>query len=146
MHFVTFVLVPLFTEKSALPGRVHDMLVVYYAPRFTKDYDDCYPPNPKAEWDECSIGGRWDGLISGHSIDEVLPSVPLAELWERNITKVINLPPNFSLPAAIVTPDGSWHDWYNDTKTHADEEWEPIAKSILGKHRDCFAVCIDCHR
>jgi len=66
MHFVTFVLVPLSTEKSALPGRVHDMLDAYYALRFTEHYDECYPPNPKAEWDECRIGGRWDGLISGH--------------------------------------------------------------------------------
>ena len=144
MHYLTFVLVPQSAEKFEIPDLVADMLAPYYVLLFPEDYDGCYPPNPRAQWDYCCIGGRWDGLISGHSIDEFLPADEGWRVWERNIARVRDLLPSF-LPAAIITPDGLWHDWYEDTETHLDDEWEPIAKSILEAHSDCSAVCIDCH-
>jgi hypothetical protein len=53
------------------------------------------------------------------------------------------------MPFAIITPDGEWHEkgnmgWFG-MEHNEKEDWQAIARQILGEHMDCIAVAIDCH-
>jgi len=144
VHYLAFVLVPQSIEKFQVSDVVADMLAPY-GELFDENHDGrYYSPNPKAKLDQWVVGGRWDGLISGHSIGSVLSE---DGKWEGNIVKVTDLPPDL-LPAAVITPDGRWHDWYETTgitQAVRDDEWRLVVRSLLEKHRDCFAVSVDYH-
>ena len=142
MHNLALVLVPNEIPRSKIPALVNDMLLPYYV-----DFPiegGVYPQNPHAEWDEWCPGGRWDGLLPQQSSN----SHALEPEWTRNMAKVADLPPDL-IPAAIITPDGRWHDWYQDLEESewpdSDRKWSQIAKAILAQHRECIAVVVDYH-
>jgi hypothetical protein len=45
-------------------------------------------------------------------------------------------------PAAIVTPDHHWVQWFND---EGPDAWRAEARAVLERHSDCIAVIVDCH-
>jgi hypothetical protein len=50
-------------------------------------------------------------------------------------------------PAAIITPDGIWHDLNEDLPATGDPQvmrWEH-AEPLLMRYRDCLAVTVHCH-
>jgi hypothetical protein len=147
MHYPALVLVPNETKKSAIPDLVSDMLLPYYVNVLIEP--GVYPPNPHAEWDWWRPGGRFDGLLPQQSNNGYASEDDALEPeWTRNMAKVADLPPDL-IPAAIITPDGEWHDWYDDVKQFESSEregkWDQIAKAILSQHRECIAVVVDYH-
>jgi hypothetical protein len=68
------------------------------------------------------------------------------EMIEANIVPTRRLPADFS-PRAVITPDGSWHDFgYGRDLTPEDRrELEPRRQALLTEHNDCLAVACDLH-
>jgi hypothetical protein len=93
----------------------------------------------KETWEECQI------LHSSDQIEDVIAC---------NSCPVNDLPSPFYC-AAIITPDGVWHDlgdfgWtfrINDTDEGraALARWRSHAQSLLDNCKDCLAVGIHCH-
>lgn len=90
--------------------------------------------NPDSKWDWFVIGGRWNGAFGG-----------------KNETTVGEILACGKIPFAIVTPDG-WAErgemgwWGSVSNEKPDGEWEPAAKSLLGKLDPATkAFVIDCH-
>lgn len=97
--------------------------------------------NPKAKWDWYEIGGRWSRQLSGNVISAT------ALLEKPNLKEL--------LPAAIVTPDGWWHEWETfivegwmkwHTERKKDSTWLREVKNALLAHPDSRVVCVDIHR
>lgn len=97
--------------------------------------------NPKGKWDWYEIGGRWSGRIPG----DVISAKALLRKW--NLSTL--------LPAALVTPDGWWHEWETfivegwmkwRTERKTGREWLEIVKGALSDHSDMRVVCVDIHR
>ena len=139
MHYLAFVIVPRQVAECDVPIFVALMLEPYNVN--LPIVVGVYPMNPRAEWDYWNVGGRWDGLISGHSN---VYGEGLVAKWARNTVKVSELPKDI-LPDVIVTPDGCWHDFWNDTKNHEPDEWDSKARLIISQHSDSLAVVIDYH-
>ncbi|MFA6038700.1 MAG: hypothetical protein WCV62_01600 [Candidatus Peribacteraceae bacterium] len=96
--------------------------------------------NPQAKWDFYEIGGRWNCFP-----DDVIAALALLE--KKNLKEI--------LPAAMVTPDGLWHErdafivdgwmkWRMDRKN--DGIWLKEVKEALRMHPDTRIVCVDIHR
>ena len=73
-------------------------------------------------------------------------------VWVRNVIKVSELPPDIH-SAAIVSPDGKWHDefeeiprWEGLDSDELERVWDETSESILYQHCDCVVVIVDCHR
>jgi hypothetical protein len=147
MHYLAFVLVPRVVGKSEMPKFVANMLEPYNVDLPIEG--GVYPENPSAEWDEWWIGGRWDGMVSRGSDPAREGDEGFESKWARNTVKVSDLPPE-AVPAVVVTPDGRWHDWYEDVDRGGDwseqeREWDRIARAILAQHREYVAVAVDFH-
>ena len=96
--------------------------------------------NPQAHWDWYEIGGRWDGHIPGNVL-----SVP-ALLKRRDLKSL--------LPAALVTPGGSWHQretFVTDSWLHgrfeskSERDWLIEVRETLGSYPEHRVVCVDVH-
>ncbi len=140
MHTLTFVLLrPPFGDLSA----AIDSLL---APHRMKD--DEY--DPARRWDYWTMG---DNNIADA---ETETAIGLAEddEYHGNVCFVSRLEGRRT-PAAIVTPDGAWHDLFDfgwkfmerDTTQgqQAYDRWCAHAAALLAAHRDCLAVEIDTH-
>jgi hypothetical protein len=111
--------------------------------------------NPDSKWDWWVIGGRWDGIISKsgkqrESKDGGFNFGDEHHDMEKNICLVKELPAK-SLPFAIVTPDGEWHEkgemgWWGLTNNEKeDNTWEKELHKILKKYADDYIIGVDCH-
>ncbi len=96
--------------------------------------------NPNAKWDWYAIGGRWHGHLPGNVMSA-------ATLLKRPDLKSL-------LPAALVTPGGTWHQretfvvtsWFKghfDRKS--DREWLTEVREALESSSDYRVVCVDVH-
>lgn len=81
--------------------------------------------NRQGMWDECQLGGDWNGIVPG------------------NVCRVSELPKDF-FPFHLITPNGKWHQKADITKK-ADREWRPHVKRLLARYRDCTVVVVDIH-
>ncbi len=97
--------------------------------------------NPKAKWDWYEIGGRWCQRFPGHVI------ATAALLEKKNLKEI--------LPAAMVTPNGWWHEWETfivegwmkwRTERKKANSWLREVKAALKAHPDMRVVCVDIHR
>lgn len=67
-----------------------------------------------------------------------------------DIQPVRNIPEGF-VPAAVVTPDGQWHEegrvgWWNSLeRTHDENDWVKIVAALYVQYRHETAVLVDCH-
>jgi len=69
------------------------------------------------------------------------------EMFEANTVPVNELPADFSC-RAIVTPDGSWHDFgyaNDDVGPETRREWAQKRQELFAEHHDCLAVACDLH-
>jgi hypothetical protein len=97
--------------------------------------------NPDGRWDWWSFGGRWDSAIQNDFSKTNPYKISHTHRLNCNISIPRRLIDHNIIPAAIVTPDGCWHeeeDWKNWT-------WEDTVRSIFSKNLDALAVGIDCH-
>ena len=97
--------------------------------------------NPNGRLDWWSFGGRWDGAAQDDFSKVTPTTISHTNRLEGNMTTPQFLIDHDITPAAIVTPDGKWHEeerWKN-------WEWPDTAKSILSKNLEALAVGLDCH-
>jgi len=96
--------------------------------------------NPKAKWDWYEIGGRWR-----HFPNNVIAASALLE--KKNLKEI--------LPAAMITPDGWWHEWETfvvegwmrwRTERKKSIAWLQEVKAALKAHPESRVVCVDIHR
>lgn len=96
--------------------------------------------NPKAKWDWYEIGGRWR-----HFPNNVIAASALLE--RKNLKEI--------LPAAMVTPDGWWHEWEAfivegwmkwRTERKKDGEWLKELQNALRAYPEHRVICVDIHR
>lgn len=132
--------------KATTPeGRYADYI------RFHKDFNERGEPvsthNPDAKWDWYTIGGRWNGWITGRTAADTrdLRQVDLAsnlattsEALERGI-----------IPTAILTPDGEWHElgtvgWFG-VILRQKPDWPQTVSRLFREHPDHHAVIVDAH-
>ncbi|MEK7218842.1 MAG: hypothetical protein AAB728_05255 [Patescibacteria group bacterium] len=97
--------------------------------------------NPEGRWDWYEIGGRWSGCFRGNVISAK------ALLEKKNLKDI--------LPAFMVTPDGSWHEWETFVtegwmKWHVekkkDGEWMKIIRDALAAYPNFRVACVDIHK
>ncbi|MDG6987695.1 MAG: hypothetical protein JRN21_00010 [Nitrososphaerota archaeon] len=102
--------------------------------------------NPKGEWDWWRVGGRWDGAIQGKPQDYDGHGNVFGEgHLEHNISTPKFMLDHDIIPAAIVTPDGVWHE--EDFENFEGwARWSVRAKSILSNNLETLAVGIDIHK
>jgi hypothetical protein len=60
--------------------------------------------------------------------------------------------PQLFVPAAVVTPDGAWHEearlgWWGLEleRVESPGDWRAIVSTLLADHRDAAVVLVDCH-
>jgi hypothetical protein len=108
--------------------------------------------NCKGEWDYWLVGGRFEDLLSPYkSKNLILPSDIESCVCEvKNISSDVRC-------AAIVTPDGKWHDsnefgvpnYPNQTSEEQLEismrAWSEFKNVCFKKYENDYAVIIDCH-
>jgi len=97
--------------------------------------------NPNGKWDWWSFGGRWDRAIQGDPSRTNAFSISHTHELDGNTTTPQFLIDCNITPAAIVTPDGVWHE----EERWKSWEWDDTSKSILSKNLETLAVGIDCH-
>ena len=96
--------------------------------------------NPDSQWDWWAIGGGWDG--SWHP-DNVLPVRDLLAAWGQHVHPTI--------PFAVVTPDGEWHQhgqmgWFGmASNTISADDWGQTVRTLLQANPDALAVACDLH-
>ena len=95
--------------------------------------------NPNSKWDWYQIGGRYTGLISNRkAVNSDI--VSLSSIKKFGDDKI---------PYALVTPDKAWHQkgtmgWWG-ISTNEDKNWKEVARTLLEKYKDCYAIVVDCH-
>jgi hypothetical protein len=96
--------------------------------------------NPQARWDWYEIGGCRDSHLPGNvlSVQALLKQSDLKSL----------------LPAALVTPGGSWHQWETFVsdgwrtgrfERKSDRAWLIEVRETLGSYPEHCVVCVDVH-
>lgn len=128
MHSFTIVLLPPpFTELRA---RAEALLA-----RHRLDEDD-----PARGWrtDYWTIG---DDRIADDATQREL-GIQADDYMHRNVSFVRSLAPDLT-PAAIVTPDGCWHD-LSDCGG-AWDRWRAHVREVLAAHAHCVAIAFDTH-
>jgi hypothetical protein len=102
--------------------------------------------DPAEHHDWWVIGGRWDGLLG--RVGGVAANVALLEALPGRVC-----------PAAVVTPEGDWHEgptslangeFREPADMPQDElaavaDWQRTYESFAERHRGQFAVAVDCH-
>lgn len=75
---------------------------------------------------------------------------------DNDVLPIAEIDPTF-VPAAIVTPDGNWHEegrpgWFGTripdeggSEPKPGAVWEAVVKAIYEQHPDATAVLVDCH-
>jgi hypothetical protein len=156
-HFLVGVIVPKGTKN--VQSYIDGVMDAYNENLEVNEYkgDDGEPCtyNPDSKWDWYVVGGRWDGIISKNG--EQMPSDDGGFNFgdkhhdiENNTCMVRHLPAK-SLPFAIVTPDGEWHEkgsmgWWGITKDEKeDKKWEKEVAEILKEYKNDYMVGMDCH-
>ena len=96
--------------------------------------------NPNVQWDWYEIGGRYQDHLPGN--------IQLAEtLLNRSDLKSL-------LPAALVTPDGTWHERETFITTSwtegrfvakLDRDWLKEVREALSHYPMYRVVCVDLH-
>lgn len=110
--------------------------------------------------DQPGSRGRYDYLIGAlqQSFDDPVAEGQLPHNLRRayagNICERANLPPGM-VPAALVTPDGEWHDlsdsgWRmmnqpSDENHAALARWEKRYRQLVAEHQDCWVVEVWAH-
>jgi hypothetical protein len=147
---MTLVLLPPDTPDPA--ERAEEVMQTFWiidlAERYDPDHWDPYGPArmlPGMERFKCDafiIGGIYSGDILGidphyveHDGQTYIDPRP-----EDNICPASDVAPT-ATPYAIVTPDGTWHEWTRETA----DTWDSTARDLLTQHSDCTAVAFDCH-
>ena len=151
-HFLTVVLVPAETPHSALFDAVETLLAPFdenldvdtysvdceccngVAEQADPQCEDCqgtgkllFTYNPDTQWDWWKINGRWD--------DNVLSARDLLISWESHA--------NPTIPFAVVTPDGQWHQ-HAVNEVSADD-WDQTVRTLLAAFPDALAVVCNLH-
>jgi hypothetical protein len=149
-HWMTVVLLPADTPDPA--ERAEEVMKTFWIIDLAErwDTDDPWDPDtprmrPGMERFKCDgfiIGGRFSGAILGREPHYVMQDGRkyIDPRPEDNICPVSDLPAGVD-PGAIVTPDGSWHEWTRETA----DTWDDTARELFARHRDCVAVAFDCH-
>ena len=110
--------------------------------------------------DEPEGRGRYDHLVGAleKSLNDPVAEGRLPPTVRRsysgNICEHANLRPDI-VPAALVTPDGEWHDlsdfgWRmlnepSDENRAAFERWEKRYRELIAAHQDCWVVEVWAH-
>ena len=97
--------------------------------------------NPDGKWDWWSLGGRWDRAIRGDFSRTNPYMISHAHDLDGNASSPKFLVDNDIVPAAIVTPDGRWHE----AEEWKEWEWDNRAKSIFAENLATLAIGVDCH-
>jgi hypothetical protein len=97
--------------------------------------------NPNGKWDWWTFGGRWDRAIQGDFSRTNPYEISHAHELDGNVLTPQFVIDHNVIPAAIVTPDGQWHE----EEEWKEWAWKDTAKSILLKNLSALAVGIDCH-
>ncbi len=107
--------------------------------------------NPDSKWDRYRIGGRWDGEIAGKPADSAdggFNFSPEHERLDNNIARVKDMA---TVPFAILTPDGEWHErgqmgwWGIAHNEKPDDAWAREVEQIKAAYGDHHIVGVDCH-
>lgn len=103
--------------------------------------------NPKSKWDWWVIGGRWSGYLPGKtsSREREDESLEVNSMHMKDLPEVLD---EGSVPFAIVTPDGEWHErgrmgWFAVVHNENDD-WDEQAVQILEKYRGTDHVLVVC--
>ena len=102
--------------------------------------------DPAEHHDWWVIGGRWDGLLG--QIGGLAANVALLETLPGRVC-----------PAAVVTPEGDWHEGRTslanvefrepadvpEDELAASADWQRTYESFAERYRGQFAVAVDCH-
>jgi len=166
MHFLTVALVP--SEVGQEAGAVERYIEKQMLAHFHPDSDGWAGPTSK--FDYYGVGGNFDGLLHGLTGQ---PSEEPTSFWQRLVRRRelrlrrnscspedlrkhlalwVNAPTKEAapeegvLPAAVLTPDGTWHGEIL-VEEGVDEliRWLTEVVAILQDHGDCTAVGLDCH-
>ncbi|PSR32193.1 MAG: hypothetical protein C7B46_15365 [Sulfobacillus benefaciens] len=87
--------------------------------------------NPDSQWDWWAIGG-WDGSLHP---DNVLPVRDLLVSWASHAHP--------TMPFAVVTPDGQWHQ--HAVNAVSADDWGQTVRMLLQADLDALAVTCDLH-
>jgi hypothetical protein len=126
--------------RATTPQQYYDERI-----RFHEQFDDEGRPistyNPDSKWDWYAIGGRWDGWINDREASN--------ESIEDNSALVEEAVARNSIPHAVITPDGDWHErgemgWFATLLTE-NENWEQDARAILAPYAGYRFVIVDAH-
>jgi hypothetical protein len=132
------------------------------------DLDDCCKGtgtykstyNPKSQWDWWDYGGRWNREIHGDYKGDENGGFNFGDQYRRLSENMVTVPdllergrkPDQNIvPFAVLTPDGEWHQrgemgWFGMVRNPEDaKEWKQRFGGILERHKDCYAIGIDCH-
>lgn len=139
-HFLTFVIVEAGADEAA--RRAHEMLAPYFAS------DGLYSgEKPRAKFDGCVIGGRFDGQLFGAEPEYNLTPAEFQRRYgldvlrdEDNVRAASEVPAKLT-PYAVVTPAGEWLDC---EKKDAGV-WRAEVRELLRLHARCVVVAVDCH-
>lgn len=113
--------------------------------------------NPKARWDWWVVGGRWDGwLTETHhpGRPQGLNAIPFGQPLSENSVpteELLKLGSAATIPFALVTPDGEWHQkgrmasWAFVLNEKPMAEWHQEVLKLYKQHFDTIAVMLDCH-
>ena len=112
--------------------------------------------NPDGQWDWYVVGGRWDGWITDTKVESKDNGFNFGDEHHqlgKNSIKVEKLLDQEELkaPFALITPDGVWHQrgnmgWFGMASDEKDKgSWEDEVRDLYEQHKDCIAVCLDCH-
>jgi hypothetical protein len=107
---------------------------------------------------DAAIRRRWDWFTIGDGpfTDETTSAqfAGIDEPMKSCISRVDRLPGDYSA-AALLTPDGIWHDiedfgWRlidenSPNNERAAAEWRTHFTEIIGRHRDAIGVEVHCH-
>ena len=139
-HFLTFVIVE--AEATDAARRAHELLAPFFAS------DGLYSgENPRAKFDGCVIGGRFDGQLFGAEPSYNLTPAEFQRRYgldvlrdEENMRAASEVPDGLT-PYAVVTPAGEWLDC--EKKDAA--RWRAEVRELLRLYARCVVVAVDCH-
>ncbi|HYT94554.1 MAG TPA: hypothetical protein VEL76_37915 [Gemmataceae bacterium] len=116
--------------------------------RDDKGYYQWRNTNRDGHYDWYSLGGRWDGVFAGMLPDASDEVDGIGDKVRGNICRVSEVPAACSA-AAIVTPDGTWHEIWHTCGLLPLQEASPETlmrvKELLKPYGQYYAVVVDAH-